>query len=184
MVENVVYANLNVISEDGGAMTKTIHDSETLAEGQQVIVARTLIHHNFNGVEKVFLPKRADTKKFMPSVYELPGGHVEFGEDIVEGLKREIMEEFGEAIRVGDPFAAFTYENKVKAAHSVEVVYFAQFEGSIDDIEVHPEDHSGYVWLGADELSRMLDDVKTENDEEYKIIQKAFDLLAGKSPRF
>lgn len=165
-------------------MTKTLHDSETSADGQQVIVACAVIHHSFDGVEKVFLPKRADTKKFMPGVYELPGGHVDFGEDIVAGLKRELVEEFGKTIVVGDPFAAFTYENKVKASHSIEVVYFAQFEDGIENIAVHPEDHSGYEWMGADELDKMLVGGKTEEDEEYKILQKAFKLLAGESLRF
>ena len=86
---------------------KTVHDSETLAEGKQVITACAFIHHNFDGVEKVFLPKRADTKKFLPGVYELPGGHIDFGEELVEGLKREIEEEFDIQINVGDPFYAF-----------------------------------------------------------------------------
>lgn len=165
-------------------MTKTQHDSETKAEGQQVIVACALIHHNFDGVEKVFLPKRADTKKFMPGVYELPGGHVDFGEDIVDGLRRELVEEFGKNITVGDPFAAFTYKNEVKASHSVEVVYFAQFEDGIDGIEVHPEDHSGYKWFSEADLANMLVGGKTEDDEEYKLIKSAFSLLNGASPRF
>src|SRR6266566_5216805 len=75
------------------AMPKTSHDSETPAHGQQVITACVFIHHNFDGIEKLFWPKRADTKKFLPGVYELPGGHIDFGEDITAGLKREIQEE-------------------------------------------------------------------------------------------
>ena len=63
-------------------MAKISHDSETPAHGQQVISACAFIHHNFDGVEKVFLPKRANTKKFLPGIYELPGGHLDFGEDI------------------------------------------------------------------------------------------------------
>ena len=85
-------------------MTNTSHDSETLADGQQVITACAFIHRQIDGVEKVFLPKRADTKKFLPSVYELPGGHIDFGEDPITGLKREIDEEFGMEVEVGDPF--------------------------------------------------------------------------------
>ena len=34
---------------------------------------------------KILLPKRASTKKFLPNVYELPGGHIDFGEDIADG---------------------------------------------------------------------------------------------------
>ncbi len=71
-------------------MTQTAHDSETPAQGQQVITACAAIHHSFDGVVKIFVPKRAETKKFLPGVYELPGGHIDFGENIVEGLKREI----------------------------------------------------------------------------------------------
>lgn len=163
---------------------KTAHDSETRAEGQQVIVACALVHHDFDGVQKVFLPKRADTKKFMPGVFELPGGHVDFGEDIVEGLKREMNEEFGKTINVGDPFAAFTYVNKVKASHSIEVVYFAQFTDGIENIELDPADHSGYEWLSEQDLDKMLVGGKTEEDEEYQLIKRAFSLLRGQSPRF
>jgi len=165
-------------------MTKISHDSETPANGQQVIVSCALIHHRFDGVEKIFLPKRADTKKFMASVYELPGGHVDFGEDIVTGLKREVKEEFDKEITVGDPFAAFTYENKVKASHSIEVCYFAQFTNGIDNIVINPEDHSGYTWMAEDELQNMLVAGKTEDDEEYKLIKKAFALLRGDKPTF
>jgi 8-oxo-dGTP diphosphatase len=165
-------------------MTKTIHDSEVLAQGQQVIVTCALVHYNYDGVEKIFLPKRAETKKFMPGVYELPGGHVDFGEDIVVGLKRELIEEFGKEITVGDPFAAFTYKNEVKRSHSIEVVYFAQFTNGPGDISINPEDHSGYAWLGADELPKMLVGGKTEDDEEYKILQKAFSILSGDSLQF
>jgi len=53
------------------------HDSETPTHSTQVITACAFIHHTFDGVEKVFLPKRAETKKFLPGVYELPGGHIE-----------------------------------------------------------------------------------------------------------
>src|SRR5262249_16161268 len=113
-------------------MKKTSHDSQTPALGQQVVTACAFIQHNFNGTEKLFWPKRAVTKKFLPDVYELPGGHIDFGEDIVAGLKREIREEFGMEVSVGDAFAAFSYLNEVKGSHSAEIVYFAEFTDPID----------------------------------------------------
>lgn len=103
-------------------MVKLLHDSETPAHGQQVISACAFIHHDFGAIKKVFLPRRATTKKFLPGLYELPGGHIDYGEDIVAGLKCEIMEEFGMNIEAGDPFAAFTYVNTVKGSHSIEVI--------------------------------------------------------------
>jgi 8-oxo-dGTP pyrophosphatase MutT (NUDIX family) len=164
-------------------MKKISHDSETLAKGQQVFTAAAFIYNNFDGVIKVFLPKRSASKKLLPNVFELPGGHVDFGEDMIMGLKREISEEFQKNIKVADSFYVFTYTNEIKGSHSIEVIYFAQFEDSIEDIILHPEDHSEYVW--ADEetaISLYLE--KGEDDAELPAIRKGFDLLNGGSLSF
>lgn len=154
------------------------HDSETPAHGRQVITACALIHHSFDGVTKVFLAKRADTKKFLPGVYELPGGHIEWGEDIVDGLRREVMEEHEMRIRVGDPFSVFTYINEIKGSHSIEVGYFATFEDPIEKVVIHPEDHSEYRWVAEDEMER----VGPISEAEAKSIRKGFAILRGEQP--
>ena len=165
-------------------MNKVSHDSETPAHGQQVITVCAFIHHNFDGTEKVFLPKRAATKKFLPNVYNVPGGHVNFGEDLVAAIKREIREEFNKDIVVGDPFAAFTYTNEVKGSHSVEIVYFARFADGIDNIELVPEDHSTYSWVAGNELEAMYLEGREANDPEFIVMQKGFALLQGQQLEF
>jgi 8-oxo-dGTP diphosphatase len=164
--------------------SKTSHDSEVAAHGQQVITACALLHKDFDGTEKIFLPKRADTKKFLPGVYEIPGGHIDFGEDIVDGLKREIKEEFEVDIEVGDPFASFTYTNEVKGSHSIEVVYFATFASPLEDIVIHPDDHSEYGWFGEDELEQVMTENKRGDDPEIQVLKKAFSLLKGEKLDF
>jgi len=163
---------------------KISHDSEVAAHGQQVITACAFIHETFDGVQKVFLPKRADTKKFLPSVYELPGGHIDFGENIVTGLAREIKEEFAMAVSIGDPFASFTYTNEVKGSHSIEVVYFARFTDPLANITLHPDDHSTYAWFAENELDQVTSANKLADDPEFLIQQKGFALLRGESLRF
>lgn len=158
-------------------MNKVSHDSEIPKQDQQVITACAFIHHNFDGVEKVFLSKRADTKKFLPGIYELPGGHINFGEDIVAGLKREILEEFGMRILVEDPFYVFTYMNEVKESHSIEVIYFAIFGDPIENIRFDPEDHSQFVWISEDEITKIISHGKKEDDPEIQAIQKGFMIL-------
>ena len=152
---------------------KILHDSETPAHGQQVITACALIHHNFDGVIKVFLAKRANTKKFLPNFFELPGGHISWGEKIEEGLKREIMEEHKMRIKIGEPFAVFTYLNKIKGSHSVEIVYFAIFKDPIENIKINPDDHSEFKWISQDEI----ENIGLISDEELKIIKRGFSLL-------
>jgi len=165
-------------------MNKISHDSEVPAQGMQVITACAFIHQKFDGIEKVFLPKRADTKKFLPGVFELPGGHIDFGEDIVEGLKREIMEEFGMRVSVGDPFAAFTYTNEIKGSHSIEVIYFAEFADPLENITIHPDDHSRYEWVAESEMGQVITENKRQEDPEIQAILKGFSLLNGDSPAF
>ncbi len=155
------------------------HDSETPAKGQQVLTACAFIHQKVEGVEKVFLPRRAETKKFLPGVYELPGGHVDFGEDVVAGLQREVMEEFTMQISVGDPFAVFTYTNNIKGSHSIEVIYFAKFEGDIANIRINSEDHSEYGWFAEADISNVISANKREEDPEIQAIKKGFALLRG-----
>lgn len=166
-------------------MTKKIsHDSETPAIGQQVITACAFIHADFAGVPKLFLPKRAKTKKFLPDVFELPGGHIDFGENIITGLQREILEEFVMRVSIGDSFAAFTYHNSIKGAHAIEVIYFARFVDSINDIQLHPQDHSEYRWFAKNEISEIIDDYKTVDDPEIQAIMKGFSLLENKVLNF
>jgi 8-oxo-dGTP diphosphatase len=162
---------------------KTQHDSETPAHGQQVMVACAFIHHNFDGVQKAFLPQRALTKKFCPGVFEVPGGHIDFGEDIVAGLKREIREELHKEITVSDPFSVFTYMNDVKGAHAVEVCYFAEFVGALDDYHLDPEDHMAAGWFGADEVEKFAANREVD-DPELAVIQRGFRLLAGEPLQF
>jgi len=162
-------------------MNKVSHDSETPAQGQQVITACAFIHRKVDGVEKVFLPKRADTKKFLPGKYELPGGHIDYGEDIEMGLKREIREELGIDVTLGDPFAVFTYTNEVKGSHSIEVDYFAQVIGDTNAITIDPDDHSSSGWFSEEEAVSLNGDAE---DEEVTVIKKGFALLRGESPQF
>lgn len=171
---------------------KISHDSETPAHGQQVISACAFIHHNFEDGPKVFLAKRADTKKFLPGVFELPGGHTDFGEEIVAGLKREIDEEFGMTASIGDPFFIYTYTNEIKGSHSVEAIYFARFTDPLDKISIHPEDHSAFDWFSLDDVHRRKDEIRPDiqvphnysDDPEYLAILKGFELLKGQSLNF
>lgn len=165
-------------------MTKISHDSETPALNQQVITACAFIRQNINGVDKVFLAKRADTKKFLPGVYELPGGHVDFGEDPVHALKREIDEELGMRIEVGDPFFVFTYTNEIKGSHSIEVIYFARFTNDISEIKINSEDHSEFGWFREEELVNAASEAKDLDDIGFQAMRKGFALMKGQPLQF
>jgi 8-oxo-dGTP pyrophosphatase MutT (NUDIX family) len=156
------------------------HDSETPAHGQQIFSVCAFVWHEFDGVKKLFLPRRAKTKKFWPDVYELPGGHVDWGETFETAVIREVKEEFGMTIKLGDPYHLFTYDNHVKGSHSVEVIYFATFIEPINKITFDPEDHSEYKWLSEEELPQIYGiGGKDEDNAEVIAMKHGFELLNG-----
>ncbi len=155
---------------------KTSHDSETPAVGQQVFTACAFIHRKVGGKEKVLLAKRADSKKFLPGVYELPGGHINFGEDMKEGLRREIEEELEVKISIGDPFFVFTGMNPIKGSNSIEVTMFLN---TPDEIKIHPEDHSAIIWVSEEEIPSIYTHTKGSDDIEVEAIRKGFSFLKG-----
>lgn len=122
---------------------------------------------------KLFTAKRAATKDFLPNKYELPGGHLEDGETLQEGLVRELKEEFGVEVTVGEVFHAFVYENEVKQSQSVEIIFFAQLADDQQEITLDRNEHSEYAWITELELEKYFD----SNDEEYTAIKKGFALL-------
>jgi 8-oxo-dGTP diphosphatase len=154
------------------------------ADGRQAITACAFIHLLNGNVPQVFLARRADTKAWLPGAFEVPGGHIEYGEDIRAGLQREIMEEFGMEIAVGDPFAVFTYKNDATGTHSIEVVYFATFTTPIEQLRLNPKDHSEWVWAEEASLGAYASANKKPEDDEFKAVRKGFALLEGGRPDF
>lgn len=163
-------------------MSTLTQDSATKATGQQVITCVACIHKSINGKPYVLVARRAATKKFLPNFVELPGGHIDFGEDLKVGLKREVKEELGVDIKVGDPFGAFTYVNEIKGSHSVEIAYFATLL-SDDEPVPNPDDHSAIHWLSVDDLG-LLVEANGADDAELPLVRTALALLGGGYPDF
>lgn len=136
----------------------------------QAITASAFLHKN----GKLFVAKRADKKKFLPGVWELPGGHIEFGEDIKAGLAREFKEEFGIDVIVGDAIHAFTYINRSKNTHSVEVDFLVKMKNQSQKICINPLDHSEYKFVDLQEALAFW----PENDPERVAVQKGFERIS------
>lgn len=119
----------------------------------QKITACGFIH---NDKKQLFIAKRSATASFLPNAFELPGGHVEFGESLQEALIREIQEEFEVDIVVEEPFYAFTYVSRDGETQTVEIDFFAKFKDENQKIVVNPGEHSEYVWMNQNEIDRYF----------------------------
>lgn len=151
-------------------------DSAKAAHGQQVITCVAFIHKKIDGIPHVMLAKRAATKKFLPGALELPGGHIDFGEKLEDGLKRELVEEMELEVQLGLPFYSFTYTNEVKGSHSVEIAYFATLKHPEKTIKLNAKDHSEIKWISMYNLNEVIE-VNGEEDQELPLIKEGLRLL-------
>lgn len=133
----------------------------------QKITACAFLHHQ----GKMLAVQRAAHKDFLPNKWELVGGHIEFGESLEEGLKREILEELNIEVEVAEPFFAFTYL-KDEETHTVEIVFLAT-PINPENITLNPDALQSARWLTEEEALTLYD----SNDIEHTAISKGFELI-------
>lgn len=135
----------------------------------QAITACVFLHKG----RKLLIAKRSDNSSFLPGKYELVGGHIEFGETVEEGLKREVREELHIDIRIEDSFYVFTYVSENGNKHSVEIDYFAQMIYPNQTLRLNPKEHSEYKWIGQHEVNAYF----PPDDPERLAARKGFVIL-------
>lgn len=80
-------------------------------------------------------------------LWDFPGGRIEFGENLEEGLKREVMEETGCKVKIHKLIDSWS--NVISSQHQVVgVFYLCELEGEI----TLSEEHTGYKWINIDEF--------------------------------
>jgi 8-oxo-dGTP diphosphatase len=94
-------------------------------------------------------------------LYDLPGGKMEHGEQITEGLKREFIEETGVIVSKSELLCAlvhnetFTYEGELISMHQVGIIHTVKdFDDSNIIEDMHEEDSAGAIWIPIEECTR------------------------------
>ncbi|WP_054938904.1 8-oxo-dGTP diphosphatase MutT [Paenibacillus ihuae] len=109
----------------------------------RIEVAAAIIHNK----EGQVLIARRKPGKAQAGLWEFPGGKLEAGEDAVQCLCRELMEEMKIAIR---PYEAFgSHEHDYGSVQITLIAWKAEYLGG----EIAMSDHDACRWVKRDELA-------------------------------
>ena len=97
---------------------------------------------------RILAARRGDGMS-MSGLWEFPGGKVEDGESPTEALVREIHEELGCGIRVGDQLT------RTEHVHDFGTVDLTTYWCELLDGEPRPTEHAELRWVGRDEMGRL-----------------------------
>ncbi|MCX6720952.1 MAG: NUDIX hydrolase [Candidatus Staskawiczbacteria bacterium] len=104
-----------------------------------------------DGQGKILTIKRTETAPSWPLHWDLPGGELEFGENTIDGITREIKEETGlraNNFKILDVYSGFDDINEFW----LTICYVA----SAEDGEVKLSfEHNDYKWVSADEFQTL-----------------------------
>lgn len=109
------------------------------------IIARVIIKNN----NKVLLCKNRER-----GYYYLPGGHIEFSENIINGLKREIKEEINCSLKIIKFLGILEnfFKEKNFSHHEINII----FEGKIKNKKVKSkESYIEFEWIDIKNLDKI-----------------------------
>lgn len=108
---------------------------------EQIVVAGALISN-----ARVLVAQRGRPPE-LAGLWELPGGKVAAGESEAGALARELREELGLDVTVGDRLGA---DVALSAAVTLRAYRVTRTGGVL-----HPHDHTALRWVGVDELAAL-----------------------------
>lgn len=95
---------------------------------------------------------RSSLNDYMADYWDIPGGTVEFGENHIEALEREILEETGIKAKVEKPLFVHSFMSGPER-HQFQIIYSCKYiEG---EIELNPEEHDQYLLASFDEMGTL-----------------------------
>lgn len=100
---------------------------------------------------RVLLGFRHPSRAAFPSVWDLPGGHVEPGESPRRALQRELREELGIAAVIDEPWHRLVDDD---LGIDLSLWLIRQWRGDVANLR--PDEHQRLGWFAADDLGRLV----------------------------
>ncbi|HJX35691.1 MAG TPA: NUDIX domain-containing protein [Dehalococcoidales bacterium] len=118
---------------------------------------------------RLFLARRGIKAKNERGLWEFPGGSVEFGETMAAALRREMREEFGIEITVGELLDVVDHILKEEGQHWVSPTFLCTITSGEPSI-MEPEKCAEIGWFRPDEVPKELTQISRENLAHYLLV--------------
>ena len=105
----------------------------------------------FNREGKILVLRRSGTALSNPGKWDFPGGDLEFGEDAIGGIIREIREETGLEVKNLNLFDVESHINK-EGDFWVTIAYIAK---AVSDKVILSYEHDEFKWLTDEDFLKL-----------------------------
>ena len=132
------------ISEESGKM-KANENQVKRRTGPLGVAVKGIIRQG----GKYLLIRRAANSSFDPCLWDLPGGKLDYGEELAETLMREVKEETSLTIKVENPFDTWHFFKD--EVFVTGITFLCEY---VNGNVVLSHEHSDFAWIEPDEYSR------------------------------
>lgn len=101
---------------------------------------------------KFLVTRRALVNDYMPEFWDVPGGTIEFGEETIDALKREIKEETNLEVTPGKILLAYGYQSGDNR-HQFQLVFACDYLSG--EVKLNPEEHDEFKWVSLEEMVNL-----------------------------
>jgi 8-oxo-dGTP diphosphatase len=116
---------------------------------------------------RIFLARRGPKAKNEQGLWEFPGGSVEFGETLAEALQREMYEEYGINVSVGELVDVADHILPQEHQHWVSPTFICRIISGDPHIW-EPEKCTEIGWFDLDQVPDELTQITRLNLEHYR----------------
>lgn len=115
----------------------------------------------------LFLARRGPKARNEQGLWEFPGASVEYGETLAEALQREMHEEYGIKVSVGELVDLVDHILRQEHQHWVSPTFICQIISGEPTIR-EPEKCTEIGWFGVDRTPNELTQITRLNLEHYR----------------
>ena len=142
-----------------------------LEKGRIVVAVGAVIENEWG--EVLLVKHRPERGGFWQGKWICPGGQLELGEDITEGIRREVKEETNLEITLTTPLVPFeriVKENSQTELHVIYIDYLAKLVGG----ELKPDDDvAEAIWVSKGKLTEIWDELHEDTQKLLEITKIA-----------